>query len=65
MPDGHINDPAHWRKRAEEARKMAEQIDDVLAQAAMLRIAEDYEQLAKRAEARAIGGPPNSSGGTS
>jgi hypothetical protein len=36
MPDGHINDPAHWRRRAEEARKMAEQIDDVLAQAAML-----------------------------
>src|SRR5439155_4156016 len=27
MPDGDINDPAHWRKRAEEARKMVEQID--------------------------------------
>jgi hypothetical protein len=50
---------------APEARNMAVQIDDLQAKAAMLRIAEDYERLAKRAEQRAIGRPPNSSGGMS
>ncbi len=55
-----INDPEHWHQRAEEARTIANQIDDLQAKAAMLRIAEDYERLAKRAGQRAIGRPPNS-----
>ena len=54
-----INDPQHWRDRAKEARALADQINDVEAKAAMLRIAEDYERLAKRAEARGLGHLPN------
>ena len=55
-----VNDPAHWRQRAQEARTVADQLSDLQAKAAMLRIADDYERLAKRAEARAIGRQPNS-----
>jgi hypothetical protein len=47
-----INDPKHWRERAEEARAHAEQISDAEARKTMLQIAEDYEKLAKRAEQR-------------
>jgi hypothetical protein len=54
-----INDPQHWRDRAKEARALADQINDAEAKAAMLRIAEDYERLAKRAEARGLGRLPN------
>jgi hypothetical protein len=54
-----INDPQHWRDRAKEARALADQINDAEAKAAMLRIAEDYERLAKRAEARGLGHLPN------
>jgi hypothetical protein len=56
----HINDPAHWRRRAQQTRTLADQLTDLQAKAAMLRIAEDYERLAKRAEARSIGQEPNS-----
>jgi hypothetical protein len=59
-PPSFINDPAHWRERALEARILAGQIDDPNAKSAMLRIADEYEHLAKRAEQRAIGQLPNS-----
>ena len=47
-----INDPKHWRERAEEARTVAEEISDPKSKRRMLRIADDYEELAKRAERR-------------
>jgi hypothetical protein len=47
-----INDPKHWLERAEEARTVAEQLTDPDSRSRMLRIAEDYEELARRAEAR-------------
>ena len=47
-----INDPKHWRERAEEARAHAEQISDEIARKTMLKIVEDYEKLAQRAENR-------------
>jgi hypothetical protein len=56
-----INEPAHWLARAEEARILANQMNDAEAKVAMLRIAEDYERLAQRAEGRALGRVPNSS----
>jgi hypothetical protein len=56
MPDApHFNNPQHWRDRAEEARTLAEQMHDDLSRQMMLRIAEDYETLARRAAARVSG----------
>jgi hypothetical protein len=51
----HINDPKHWRSRAEEARAMAESLTDPEAKQLMLNVAADYEKLAKRAEERSAG----------
>ena len=53
-----IFDPKHWRERAEEARTIAEKMDDPVARQSMLRIAEEYELLAIRAETRASGVEP-------
>jgi len=54
-----INEPDHWRARAEEARILANQMNDSESKDAMLRIAQDYERLAKRAEHRAAGRLPS------
>jgi hypothetical protein len=51
-PGSIIDDPIHWRQRAEEARKVAEQLDDPTAQKTMLEIAASYDQLAALAEAK-------------
>jgi hypothetical protein len=48
-----VDDPAHWRDRAEEARSHAEQMGDETSRQTMLQIADDYERLAKHAERRA------------
>lgn len=55
MPKIPINDPKHWQERAEEARAMAEQLTDEKSRDAMLRIANDYDKLAERAEVRLRG----------
>jgi hypothetical protein len=51
------NDPEHWRKRAEDMRMLAKEIKDPLSKETMLRIADDYERLAKRAKERATRPP--------
>lgn len=48
-------DPKHWLERAEEARAVADGMRDPEARRAMLEIAERYERIAKRAEARGAG----------
>ena len=52
----------HWRDRATEARSLAAQIDDPVAKLAMLTIAENYNQIAERAAARALGSEPSTPG---
>jgi hypothetical protein len=62
LPASFINDPEHWKERAAEARALAEQFTDEDAKERMLRIANDYEKLAKRAHERSGGTPqPNAS----
>ena len=51
--------PAHWRRRAEEAREMAHKITDESAKHEMLEIADSYERIAKRAEVK-LGGAAGS-----
>jgi hypothetical protein len=60
MSDHSINDPKHWLDRAKEARALAEQIGDPEAKRTMLKNADDYQRLAKRAEERAVGRWPQS-----
>jgi hypothetical protein len=46
------DDPARWRKRAEEARTQAAQMTDEEARRGMLSIAEGYERMARFIEQR-------------
>ena len=45
MRANSINNPEHWRKRAEEMRLLADQISDENTKQTMLRIAADYDRL--------------------
>ena len=53
VPACLINDPEHWRKRADEARSLAYDMKDEISKQMTLQIVDDYEHLAKRAEQRA------------
>ena len=46
------NDPKLWRTRADEIRALAERMQDRLAKDVMLRLADDYERLAREVERR-------------
>ena len=55
MSSHFINDPAHWRQRAEEMRVLADDMKDSETKAIMFRLAADYDKLAARAAKRADG----------
>jgi hypothetical protein len=55
MPFKLINDPKHWRERAEEVRTLSDQMDHPESRRVLLRIAEDYDRLAEHAEQRTAG----------
>ena len=46
----NFNDPKRWRRRAQKARVLAEQMKDETSKKLMLRIADDYDEIAVRAE---------------
>jgi hypothetical protein len=52
MKNTLMNNPQHWRDRAEEARVNAEQMSDPDSKRMMLEIADGYMRLAERAERR-------------
>lgn len=49
-----INDPAYWRQRAEEARRLADELTDPVAREAAQDVAASYERLAQIAEQRPL-----------
>ena len=51
---GAINDPAYWRQRADEARRLSEQLTDPVAKDALQQVAASYEQLATLVAQRPI-----------
>jgi hypothetical protein len=53
-----LNNPAHWRRRAQESRSSANKLDDPIAKQTMLEIAQHYEQIATIAETRLVAGKP-------
>jgi hypothetical protein len=55
-----LDDPQHWRARAEEMRQLANPVSDITAKETILRIAHDYTQLARYAEGRLKNGKNSS-----
>ena len=56
-PTSLENDPAHWRQRADQARRAADQEIDPTARETLLEITEAYEKLAALTEAKVSAQP--------
>ncbi len=61
MTRQNTNDAKHWRDRAAEMRVLSDEIKDPQAQRMMLKLANDYDKLADRAEERAARDRPGPS----
>jgi hypothetical protein len=62
MPTSHVNDYKHWRDRAAEMRALSDMMKEPETVELMLRLADDYDKLADRAEIRSKGGAPRDGG---
>jgi hypothetical protein len=51
-PRPPIHDAEYWRKRAKDARTLADRMTDVESRRVMLEIAKSYDELAARAPVR-------------
>ena len=49
-----LNDAKHWRDRAAEMRVLSAGMKDFEAQTLMIKLANEYDELADRAEDRAV-----------
>ena len=56
-----LNDAKHWRDRAAEMRVLSADIRDFEARTLMLKLADDYDNLADRAEDRVARDAPRPS----
>jgi len=56
-----LNDAKHWRDRAAEMRVLSADMRDFEARTLMLKLANDYDKLADRAEDRAARDAPRPS----
>jgi len=54
MSHPYINDPKYWRERAEEARSIAQLLNDLEAKRHMLAIAARYDRLADHMKSRKV-----------
>ena len=45
-----LDNPEHWRERAEKTRMMADKVLDIESKFRLMKIAREYNRLAKRAE---------------
>jgi hypothetical protein len=52
MPRGTVGEPEHWRERAAAMRALTIGMKNSDALAIMLKLADDYDKLADRAEKR-------------
>jgi predicted dienelactone hydrolase len=52
MPSRLVDDPKHWRDRATGMRALLDAITDLDTKSRALRLADDYDTLADRAEDR-------------
>jgi hypothetical protein len=52
MPPTSVNDGKHWRDRAAEMRILSIMMRDIETRAIMIRLADEYDALADRADVR-------------
>jgi hypothetical protein len=52
MPKDFINDPSHWRNRADETRELAKRVSDDEARKKLSKLATEFDRIALRVEDR-------------
>jgi hypothetical protein len=50
MSAQHLSDPKHWRDRAAQMRALSDWMKDDETKATMLKLADEYDQLAERVD---------------